>query len=574
MEMSDYGKGYGERPLERSRLTPLTRMLLSGEMTQEVQKELTMREKFDKWMINEGYRRFFVFVFIFLHALVFAFGFVGYAVKDSFQGARDTFGPTYMIARSAALVLHVDVALILLPVCRTFVSIARQTKLNGIIQFDKNISFHITTAWSIVFFSWVHTIAHWNNFAQLAAKNNLGFYGFLAANLASGPGWTGYIMLVALMGIVLTSIEKHRRANYERFWYTHHMFIVFFMFWAIHGAFCMIQPDTAPFCVSIGTTAVGVFWQYWMYGGFIYLAERIAREVRGRHKTYISKVIQHPSNVCEIQIKKEHTKTRAGQYIFLCCPEISLWQYHPFTLTSAPEEDHISIHMRVVGDFTKEFAAVLGCDFEKKDGGKDTSKIVGVDDKNSDPALRRILPRVYVDGPFGSASEDVFKYEVSILCGAGIGVTPFASILKSIWYRMNYPQKKTRLSKVYFFWICRDFGSFEWFRSLLMAIEAQDLDGRIEIHTYLTAKIKADDATNIMINDANADTDTITGLRSPTNFGRPNWDMIFRGIRKLHAPAEAGVFFCGPKGLGSSLHMFCNKYSEPGFSFVWGKENF
>ncbi|KAI1122341.1 ferric reductase NAD binding domain-containing protein [Nemania abortiva] len=580
--MSYYGDGqYGEKPSERSRWTPLTRMLLSGEMTQERQKELTMREKFDKWMINEGYRRFFVFVFMFLHALVFAFGFVNYAVKDSLQIARNTFGPTYMIARSAALVLHVDVALVLFPVCRTFISIARQTPLNGIIQFDKNITFHITTAWSIVFFSWVHTIAHWNNFAQIAAKNNLGFYGFLAANLASGPGWTGYIMLVALMGMVLTSVEKPRRANYERFWYTHHMFIVFFVFWAIHGAFCMIQPDTAPFCVSVGTTAVGVFWQYWIYGGFIYLAERIAREVRGRHKTYISKVIQHPSNVCEIQIKKEHTKTRAGQYIFFCCPEVSLWQYHPFTLTSAPEEDYISIHMRVVGDFTREVAAALGCDFGKKDGGKDkggkdASKVVGVDNQNGDvdPALRRVLPRVYVDGPFGSASEDVFKYEVSILCGAGIGVTPFASILKSIWYRMNYPQKKTRLAKVYFFWICRDFGSFEWFRSLLMAIEAQDVDGRIEIHTYLTAKIKADDATNIMINDANADKDAITGLRSPTNFGRPNWDMIFRGIRKLHAPAEAGVFFCGPKGLGSSLHVFCNKYSEPGFSFVWGKENF
>jgi hypothetical protein len=139
---------------------------------------------------------------------------------------------------------------------------------------------------------------------------------------------------------------------------------------------------------------------------------------------------------------------------------------------------------------------------------------------------------------------------------------------------MNYPKTRTRLSKVYFFWICRDFGSFEWFRSLLLAIEAQDTENRIEIHTYLTARIKADDATNIMINDANADKDTITGLRSPTNFGRPNWDMIFRGIRKLHTPAEAGVFFCGPKGLGSALHIFCNKYSDPDFSFVWGKENF
>ncbi|TPX08147.1 uncharacterized protein E0L32_010214 [Thyridium curvatum] len=572
--MDDY-YGYSRyEQSERSRWTPLTRMLLSGEMTQEKQKELSGREKFDRWMINEGYRRVFVLVFMLLHAMVFAFSFVNYAVKDNLQGARDTFGPTFMIARSAALVLHFDVALVLLPVCRTLISLARQTPLNGIIQFDKNITFHITTAWSIVFWSWVHTIAHWNNFAQIAAKQKLGIYGWLLANFVSGPGWTGYIMLIALMGMVLTSIEKPRRANYERFWYTHHMFIVFFVFWSIHGAFCMIQPDFAPFCVSVGTTAIGVFWQYWMYSGFIYLAERIAREIRGKHKTYISKVIQHPSNVCEIQIKKEHTKTRAGQYIFFCCPEVSIWQYHPFTLTSAPEEDYISIHMRVVGDFTRAVSKALGCEWEKKAG--DGSKVVGVDGQNSeiDPALKRVLPRVYIDGPFGSASEDVFKYEISVLCGAGIGVTPFASILKSIWYRMNYPQKKTRLAKVYFFWICRDFGSFEWFRSLLLAIEAQDVDNRIEIHTYLTAKIKADDATNIMINDANADKDAITGLRAPTNFGRPNWDMIFRGIRKLHTPSEAGVFFCGPKGLGSTLHIYCNKYSEPGFSFVWGKENF
>lgn len=40
-----------------------------------------------------------------------------------------------------------------------------------------------------------------------------------------------------------------------------------------------------------------------------------------------------------------------------------------------------------------------------------------------------------IDGPFGTASEDVFRYEVVMLVGAGIGVTPFASILKSVWYK-------------------------------------------------------------------------------------------------------------------------------------------
>ena len=66
----------------------------------------------------------------------------------------------------------------------------------------------------------------------------------------------------------------------------------------------------------------------------------------------------------------------------------------------------------------------------------------------------RSLSEVMIDGPFGSASEDFQQYEVAILVGAGIGVTPFASILKSIWYRVNYPtQKKTKLNKVHFFWV-------------------------------------------------------------------------------------------------------------------------
>lgn len=56
--------------------------------------------------------------------------------------------------------------------------------------------------------------------------------------------------------------------------------------------------------------------------------------------------------------------------------------------------------------------------------------------------------RMGVDGPFGTASEDVFDYEISMLIGAGIGVTPFASILKSIWYKFKESNPKLRTRKV------------------------------------------------------------------------------------------------------------------------------
>jgi hypothetical protein len=59
--------------------------------------------------------------------------------------------------------------------------------------------------------------------------------------------------------------------------------------------------------------------------------------------------------------------------------------------------------------------------------------------------------------------------------------------------------KPTRLSKVYFTWVIRDFGMAEWFHSLLHAIEEQDTQNRIEINIYLTANMKEDDMSNIFV---------------------------------------------------------------------------
>jgi len=569
---------------ERRRLQGLQRTDTSASKPVTPYQPKTLKEKWDLWMINEGGKRIFFSVWVFLHLLVAVFGFLNYDLKDNLTGARATFGITYPIARAAALVLHVDIVFILLPVCRNFISLLRRTPLNQIIPFDKNITFHKATAWSIVVFTAIHVGAHMVNFTKLALADpdaktgSAKFVVFLNANFATGPGVTGWIMTVALAIMVFFAIEKRRRANFEHFWYSHHLFIIFFICWQLHGMFCMIKPDRPPFC---SWNSIGVFWRYWLVGGVIWISERVLREIRSRHRTYISKVIQHPSNVMEIQIKKDKTAARAGQYIFLCCPEISYFQWHPFTLTSAPEEDYISVHIRVVGDFTRDFAKSLGCNFDTKSGERSErgekgagGKVVGT---SENPPLNRILPRVMVDGPFGSASEDFLKYETVLLVGAGIGVTPFASILKSIWYRMNNlnNSRPTRLSKVYFTWVIRDFGSAEWFHSLLHAIEEQDMGNRIEINIYLTAKIKDDDMTNIILQDVGAEKDAITSLRAPTHFGRPNWDRVFPSIAEKHPETDVGVFFCGPPVLSRQLHQMCNRYSTPGGTrFFFGKENF
>lgn len=267
---------------ERRRLQGLQRSNTTGSITRQAPNQpKTFKQRFNVWMINEGGRQLFFGVWVFLHLLVAVFGFFHYQLKDNSVTARATFGITFgtsrfdvvsrfasdlyslAIARTAALVLHVDIIFILLPVCRNFISFLRRTPLNDIIPFDKSITFHKATAWSIVIGSVVHIASHMVNFARLAAADpdatttGKRVLAFLAANFTTGPGVTGWIMTAALGIMVFFALEKQRRAHFERFWYSHHLFIVFFICWQLHGMFCMIKPDRPPYC---SFNVIGVFW--------------------------------------------------------------------------------------------------------------------------------------------------------------------------------------------------------------------------------------------------------------------------------------------------------------------------
>ncbi|GAA5841571.1 hypothetical protein JCM9279_000692 [Rhodotorula babjevae] len=521
------------------------------------------------WFAREGPSKLVFLLWIVLQLGMLAVGIVRYKM-----GPRAAFGSTYVIARASAFVLHVDIVFILLPVCRNFVSFLRRSSLNRAVPFDKSVAFHEIVAWSIVFWSIVHTVAHlldsWWLAASMTDSAMTGLLEALMVNGSTGPFVTGWIMLVLLVVIAWFAAEKRRKKHFQRFYYSHHLALVFFFLWQLHGMFCMIRPDKPPYCAW---SQIGVFWLFWSFGGIVYVSERILREVRSRHRTYLSKVIVHPGKTVELQVKKEKTTSRAGQYIMVNCPAISLWQWHPFTLTSAPEEDCLSIHFRVVGDWTQDFADALGCEL---DGRENVSKEIGGEDAKI--PLVSVLPRIMIDGPFGTASEDVLKFPVSLLVGAGIGVTPFASILKHIWYRFHDPNgEPMRLSKVYFFWICRDYSSFEWFQSLLAAIEEQDLGQCIEIHTYLTGRVHANDVINIFANDVGNELDAVTQLRSPTHYGRPNWDRIFASLAQQHPATDIGTFFCGPEPLAKTLHKTCIKFTSAGKGktrFIFSKERF
>lgn len=196
-------------------------------------------------------------------------------------------------------------------------------------------------------------------------------------------GWTGTIIISALFIIVTSAQEPIRRSFFELFWITHHVFVFFYIFLIIHGVGrqirgqdnldehdpknCSSTPETwgePGGCVlpTFSGSAPGT-WK-WVAGPvLIYFLERALRVVHSLNPAHISKVIVHPSRVVELQMKKSRFSLRGnrnevGEYIFLNCSAISFFEWHPFTLTSAPEEDFLSVHIRVAGDWTGEMAKV------------------------------------------------------------------------------------------------------------------------------------------------------------------------------------------------------------------------
>ena len=162
-----------------------------------------------------------------------------------------------------------------------------------------------------------------------------------------------------------------------------------------------------------------------------------------------------------------------------------------------------------------------------------------------------------------------------MLIGAGIGVTPFASILKSILYRNQHHSSNINLKKVHFYWLNREQKAFEWFVELLSQIEVEDTNKLFDINLYLTgAQQKSDMKSSTLfvamdLMHSRTQVDLITGLKSRTKTGRPDWDEIFRDLAKQHAPNKIDVFFCGPPGLSTQLKSLCTKYG-----FGYRKENF
>ncbi|XP_010884357.1 cytochrome b-245 heavy chain [Esox lucius] len=557
---------------------------------------------------NEGLSIFVILVWLGINAFLFVHFYMAF-LTDKWFYTRVLLGQALSWARAPAACLNFNCMLILLPVCRNLLSFLRGSiqhcSRTAARQLDRNLTFHKLVAYMIGFHTAVHIVAHLFNFewfmgAQLDRNSSL--LPFVLSEIGNGDnasflnpirtnetnptivmfttiaGLTGVVITLALILIITSSMEVIRRSYFEVFWYTHHLFVIFFIGLVFHGFGRIVRGQTnlqahnpfqcrdhfetwgenGTFCPKPEFAGNPPMTWKWVVGPMIlYVCERMVRFYRSQQKVVITKVVMHPSKTLELQMKMKGFKMEVGQYVFMQCPPVSALEWHPFTLTSAPEEDHFSVHIRIVGDWTQGLYEACGGD---KDETQDAWE----------------LPKMLIDGPFGTASEDVFNYEVVMLVGAGIGVTPFASILKSVWYKTIQQNQNVFTKKIYFYWLCPETQAFEWFADLLQSLERQmtskNMADFLSYNIYLT-RWKENEAAHFRVHHE-AENDPITGLKQKTLYGKPNWDNEFSTIGTKHPNTKVGVFLCGPTMLGKALEKQCLSHSEAGVKFIFNKENF
>eukprot|EP00055_Hartaetosiga_balthica_P009043 m.35122 g.35122 ORF g.35122 m.35122 type:complete len:604 (-) comp6585_c0_seq2:87-1898(-) len=592
-----------------------------------------------QWLQIEGPMYLFVLLWMAVNVMLFVINFNRYK-RDQYIFLRHMVHEGLSLARGAALVLNFNCAIILLPVCRNFVNFFRgqfEGKRSIRRLFDKNILFHKWCAYVICVATAIHIGAHIFNAHNLTrdtstyeSTRDLTAIGVVFATV---PGLTGVGITLSLILMVATASAQIRRSYYELFWYTHHLFVVFYVCLCFHGYAGFVEKQinfnqvpvkegfgqcldrdssnncrtwaeltamnlwnatmqcletthienvdgTGAFCcpcenaLNVVMTEHGhpTSW-HWVIGPLcLYILERFYRFFKSQtRQLQVLKVIKHKDSTPVMEIRLKRIPTKAGQYVFLHCPKVSRFEWHALTLTSTPQLEYISLHIRLVGDWTTALADACGFYDES-------------------PKKASELPLMAVDGPFGTASEDIFHFPAAVLVGAGIGVTPFASLLQDLFFRKSrpsdYPHFKTR--KVYFYWICPGFDAWGWFANLLMDMEEKMEELGISdffcVRVFMTRGWTSEDAAKIILHENDngdsiiRDAETGRALKQKMNFGRPQWDKEFNVIGDEFKGENVGVFFCGPKVLSQQLHATCNKMTvacaDEGTRFYYSKENF
>lgn len=223
----------------------------------------------------------------------------------------------------------------------------------------------------------------------------------------------GIISSLSILLTVLLSIPLIKKRIFELFYYSHRILsIITIITMSLHYISCLYYITPSIFLYLIDLIVRLFYIQKAIY-------TRIKNyQIEESDTTYIFLTLKLTKNII----------IKPGSYFFICCRDISTFQWHPVSIIS------------------KKNKTLLFC---VKDMGENTwsnkLKIL----KNNSVVDNEI--EIFLQGPY---SHFKFNYDYKhILCVAnGIGITPFISILEDI-NTLHKQNKLTVLKEVIFVWI-------------------------------------------------------------------------------------------------------------------------
>ncbi|KAJ9472273.1 superoxide-generating NADPH oxidase flavocytochrome [Diplonema papillatum] len=551
-----------------------------------------------KWKL-EGAKYVILLAWALVTVLVFVLEFRRYNTDLNYELS----GYSIPVAKGGGATLRLNCHLLLLPVCRTIISMLRGAFSGfSVVQYltqetdyrrhhgptwlwDKSIAMHKLIAIAVMLAVPLHVGGHLYNVIKVSTAADAVFmhpdydwccdegsyfrrFPYLGSHptvtrllFLSIPGWTGWLLIFILVVMTWFARAKARKQNYERFYYTHHLLVFFYALLVTHG--------------STHLVAAPAFWKWSVAFCSIYAVNWALRLWSRSEAEVLEAVVDPQTKWIALKLKpKGKWSYRTGCYATICVPDISSLQYHPFTLSSSPECDHLSFHIKAAGDWTESLQTLM---------------------------LRDNYPKVVVEGPYAAAAEHVFDYDVSCLFCAGIGVTPYVSVLQSLKSLREQTLNKGGKPppNIHLYWSCRDQFSFAWFGSLFgELLKSKPKEGyqpamslshqmyatdRLSLNLYMTGALPQSDVTNTLLRLTlnsvyeRTNSDLVTGISGSgqTSFGRPRYEAVFEEMVSMYPGKEIGVFVCGPSSLCSTIHLLAmNKTGKRDTVFRYYKEVF
>lgn len=243
--------------------------------------------------------------------------------------------------------------------------------------FDDSIYYHKLAGWMLLVSSLGHIGAHLYNYSRYSVADNATWYAsplgkhsgldpqpdYMSVATQTLPGVTGHIMVFIMIIAYPFTLHCVRRSNFNSFWITHHLLFVWIAMYVAHGCSWWLEFPKA--------------WTWVIVPFILYSVDRIRRFCRSTKGVHPQAAQILEGNTLMLAFEKPPFMQNflAGMYVFLKVPCLSGYEYHPFTISSAPSDDFLTLHIRGAGDWTDALINLVSerhAEAQKKSAVSDT----------------------------------------------------------------------------------------------------------------------------------------------------------------------------------------------------------